>query len=130
MLPLGFTSSKRVSAISGLRKGADGLLGLASSYTYSSAASSRAGRIGDWPAATLAESTMNSRTRPICIILLSIVVVTVHVSRGDMSTSAFPPESPLPVGTWRVEFTNGVIEVCDICEFNGGYASVDEPLRR
>ena len=37
------------------------------------------------------------------------------------------PQDGLPVGKWKVEFTNGVIEVCDIG--NDGAASVEEPRR-
>jgi hypothetical protein len=39
-----------------------------------------------------------------------------------------PPEAALPVGRWKVEFANGVTEVCDIG--NGGESSVEEPRRR
>ena len=38
------------------------------------------------------------------------------------------PEAALPAGKWKVEFTNGVTEVCSIG--NGGEASVTEPQRR
>jgi formylglycine-generating enzyme required for sulfatase activity len=40
------------------------------------------------------------------------------------------PEAALPVGRWKVEFTNGVTEVCDIFDFDGGHVTVDEPRRR
>ena len=36
----------------------------------------------------------------------------------------------LPVGKWNVDFTNGVTEVCDVFNFDGGHATVDEPRRR
>jgi len=39
------------------------------------------------------------------------------------------PEAALPVGKWKVEFTNGVTEVCDILDFDGGQVTVDEPRR-
>src|SRR5262245_11329097 len=39
-----------------------------------------------------------------------------------------PPETSLPVGKWKVEFSNGVKEVCDVG--NGGESSVEEPQRR
>ncbi|MSR60654.1 MAG: hypothetical protein EXS05_23945 [Planctomycetaceae bacterium] len=39
-------------------------------------------------------------------------------------------EAALPVGKWNVEFTNGVTEVCDVFNFDGGgHATVDEPQR-
>jgi hypothetical protein len=38
------------------------------------------------------------------------------------------PEAALPVGKWKVEFANGVTEVCSIG--NGGEASVEEPQRK
>jgi hypothetical protein len=37
------------------------------------------------------------------------------------------PEASLPVGTWRVEYANGVTEVCDIQK--DGTATVVEPVR-
>ena len=37
-------------------------------------------------------------------------------------------ESALPVGKWKVEFANGVVEECRIG--NGGEAYVEEPRRR
>jgi hypothetical protein len=37
------------------------------------------------------------------------------------------PEVTLPVGSWRVEYANGVTEVCDIQK--DGTASVVEPVR-
>jgi len=40
------------------------------------------------------------------------------------------PEAALPVGKWNVEFTNGVTEVCDVFNFDGGQVTVDEPRRR
>jgi hypothetical protein len=46
------------------------------------------------------------------------------VSAKDSNSS----EAVLPVGTWRVEFSNGVIEECRIG--NGGESSVEEPRRR
>jgi hypothetical protein len=40
------------------------------------------------------------------------------------------PAARLPVGNWTVEFTNGVVQACDILEFDGGHIRVDEPGRR
>jgi hypothetical protein len=39
-------------------------------------------------------------------------------------------EAALPVGKWKVEFTNGVTEACDVFDFDGGQVTVDEPQRR
>ena len=36
----------------------------------------------------------------------------------------------MPVGTWNVEFTNGVQEVCDIFNFDGAQVTVDESRRK
>ena len=48
-------------------------------------------------------------------------------SRAFDSTS----EAALPVGIWKVEFTNGVVEECDIFKFDGnGHVFVAEPQRR
>lgn len=47
------------------------------------------------------------------------------------TVSETSPEAVLPVGKWNVEFTNGVIELCDIFKFDGqGHSTVDEPRRR
>jgi hypothetical protein len=41
------------------------------------------------------------------------------------------PSSSVPVGTWTISFTNGVVEVCDVFTIDGEHhALVDEPLRR
>jgi hypothetical protein len=68
-------------------------------------------------------------------ILTFVLVAALLVSQG--SCGDVPPKntsltaSPLPVGKWKVEFTNGVIEECDVFVFDGGgHATVDEPLRR
>jgi hypothetical protein len=37
------------------------------------------------------------------------------------------PDPQLPIGKWRVEFANGVIETCEIRQ--DGSSSVVEPLR-
>jgi hypothetical protein len=37
-------------------------------------------------------------------------------------------KAALPVGNWRIEFSNGVIESCGVGR--GGQATVDEPLRQ
>jgi hypothetical protein len=48
-------------------------------------------------------------------------------SRGPRPALQMSSEVSLPVGTWRVEFANGVTEVCDIQK--DGTASVVEPVR-
>lgn len=47
---------------------------------------------------------------------------------GDVWARHLPPEvDPMPAGKWRVEFTNGVVERCEIGK--DGAAKVREPLR-
>jgi hypothetical protein len=41
-----------------------------------------------------------------------------------------PAAPAFPVGIWKVDFTNGVVETCHIFEFDGGHAIVDEPRRK
>ncbi len=40
------------------------------------------------------------------------------------------PAADLPAGTWNVTFSNGVTEVCDLANSDGGMATVAEPQRR
>jgi hypothetical protein len=58
---------------------------------------------------------------------LIIVVALVISGMADAAPRLKTPDPTLPLGTWRVEFTNGVIEKCDISA--DGVASVVEPLR-
>jgi hypothetical protein len=52
--------------------------------------------------------------------------------RGDSPPTTFARQLPskveaIPAGKWRVEFTNGVIQTCEIA--SDGTANVREPLR-
>lgn len=61
---------------------------------------------------------------------LSLFVVAAVVVVGSSSNAApdGANDSPLPVGLWRIEFSNGVVESCDIRR--EGTATVSEPARR
>jgi len=72
--------------------------------------------------------------RLLFIMLVCASIVVAQDSRGDVSrltaTEAgptSPPEAALPIGKWKVEFTNGVTEVCNTG--NGGECTVEEPRR-
>ncbi|HEV3080952.1 MAG TPA: hypothetical protein VGY66_14275 [Gemmataceae bacterium] len=73
--------------------------------------------------------------RLLFIMLVCASIVVAQDSRGDVSrltaTEAGPnrpPEAAFPIGKWKVEFSNGVTEVCHIG--NGGECTVEEPGRR
>lgn len=73
-------------------------------------------------------------TRLLSCLLLAATMVVAQGSRGDMPQPAAeeagsdnPPQAGLPVGKWKVEFANGVIETCHVG--NGGEATVEEPRR-
>jgi len=70
------------------------------------------------------------RLLPIVLVGAAILVVlgSLADAPGKDARPGNAPEAAFPVGTWRVEFTNGVIEECRIG--NGGESSVEEPLRR
>jgi hypothetical protein len=70
--------------------------------------------------------------------LLIVLVCASLVVAQDTSREASRPTAPeagadsprkatLPVGKWKVEFSNGVAEVCQIG--NGGESTVEEPQR-
>jgi hypothetical protein len=71
-------------------------------------------------------------TRLLPFLLVCAAVLVAQDSRGDAPGNEDGTDSPfeaaLPVGKWNVEFTNGVIEACQIG--NGGEAAVEEPRRR
>lgn len=71
-------------------------------------------------------------TRP--LLFVSAIVVVALVSRVVSAKEAGPAISPAagpPVGEWKVEFANGVTELCDVFTFDGeGHATVEEPRRR
>src|SRR5262245_58257780 len=68
-------------------------------------------------------------TRLPAILLVGSVCLVAQGSRGNVpAKETRSNDAALPVGRWRVEFTNGVSEVCVIGR--GGVAIVDEPLRR
>ena len=58
---------------------------------------------------------------------LIIVVVVLVLGAANAAPRLRTPDPTLPLGTWRVEFTNGVIEKCEIAP--DGVTSVVEPLR-
>jgi len=61
--------------------------------------------------------------------LLAAVALLIAVGTWlDVPAKDPPRESALPVGKWKVEFANGVVEECRIG--NGGEAYVEEPRRR
>ena len=73
--------------------------------------------------------------RLLFIMLVCASIFVAQDSRGDVprppATEAGPnssPEAALPIGKWKVEFSNGVTEVCQIG--NGGESTVEEPRRR
>ncbi|HSQ55472.1 MAG TPA: hypothetical protein VLM40_06980 [Gemmata sp.] len=63
-------------------------------------------------------------------VLLGFFLVVVGTGRSSEPDPmpADPPDIGLPVGKWKVEFANGVKEVCHIG--NGGESTVEEPRRR
>jgi hypothetical protein len=70
-------------------------------------------------------------TRLLACLLFGAVMVVAQGARGDAPQPAAeeagsdsPPEAALPVGKWKVEFANGVIETCHAG--NGGEATVEE----
>src|SRR5262245_62483722 len=68
-------------------------------------------------------------TRLPAILLVGSVCLVAQGSRGNVpAKETRSNDAALAVGKWRVEFTNGVTEVCVIGR--GGVAIVDEPLRR
>jgi hypothetical protein len=68
------------------------------------------------------------------LFALLIISVTMMVAQGFQGNKPQPagygitPKARLPIGKWKVEFTNEVTETCTV--ENGGEASVDEPKRR
>jgi hypothetical protein len=68
-------------------------------------------------------------TRLLAVLLVGSVCLVVQGFHGNVpAKETRSNDAALPVGRWRVEFTNGVTEVCVIGR--GGVAIVDEPLRR
>jgi hypothetical protein len=55
------------------------------------------------------------------------IIQTIAARAAD---AAIKRELAAVKGKWNVEFTNGVTEVCDIFDFDGGHATVVEPRRR
>lgn len=68
--------------------------------------------------------------RLVAVAVVAAVLVMLPGSYADppRPADAKNPGVALPVGKWKVEFSNGVKEACDIG--NGGEASVVEPLRQ
>ena len=62
-------------------------------------------------------------SRPAAALVVSLAVAALSPAAPQLRT----PDPGLPIGKWRVEFTNGVIERCEIR--TDGTASVVEPLR-
>jgi hypothetical protein len=61
-------------------------------------------------------------------LFLGVALFAVQNSGADVPAPDNAPKGALPVGKWKVEFHNGVIEECNIG--NGGESSVEEPKRR
>ena len=69
-------------------------------------------------------------TRLPLFLLVCAASLVAQISRGNAPAKDNNlTEAILPVGTWNVEFKNGVTEVCDIFNFDGGHATVVEPRR-
>jgi formylglycine-generating enzyme required for sulfatase activity len=84
----------------------------------------RVGRGGSWFSdAAMCRSGFRDGNQP--VIRFSYIGFRLALVGPDNS-----PDAALPVGKWKVEFTNGVTEVCDIFDFGGGHVTVDEPRRR
>ena len=68
------------------------------------------------------------------LLFVGATVVVALVSRVVAAKEAGPTISPAagaPIGEWKVEFANGVTELCDVFTFDGeGHATVEEPQRR
>ena len=73
-------------------------------------------------------------TRLLTFLLVGAAIVVAQDScREAPAKEARPdtPETALPVGKWRVDFTNGVTELCDVFIFDDeGHVTVEEPRRR
>jgi hypothetical protein len=72
--------------------------------------------------------------RLLMLVLVCASLLVARDGRGDQDRPPAvgagpngPPEAALPVGRWKVEFANGVTEVCNVG--NGGESTVEE-LRR
>jgi hypothetical protein len=73
--------------------------------------------------------------RLLIILLVCASIVVAQDSRGDRPRPPAtetglgrPPQAALPIGKWKVEFANGVIEECHIGD--GGECTVEEPRRK
>jgi len=61
----------------------------------------------------------------------SLTVLAITLAMPLFATGKLPPQPAaleLPVGKWQIEFTNGVVETCEI--HPNGCAFEAEPLRR
>ena len=61
----------------------------------------------------------------------SLTVLAITLAMPLFATGKLPPQPAafeLPVGKWQIEFTNGVVETCEI--HPNGSAFEAEPLRR
>jgi len=64
-------------------------------------------------------------------ILVAAAFLLPRVCGGDVPEKGGDwTKAILPVGKWKVEFTNGVTENCEISNFGGGRATVEEPRRK
>jgi hypothetical protein len=64
-------------------------------------------------------------SRAVAVLLVALVVPAFAAPRRDGPAAAGP--DGVPVGKWRVEFANGVVETCT---FADGKVTEMEPLRR
>jgi hypothetical protein len=65
---------------------------------------------------------------PPVVLVCAALLAALGPCEGASAKDGGPPKAALPVGRWKVEFANGVTEVCAIG--NGGESSVEEPRRR
>ena len=72
--------------------------------------------------------------RLLSLLFVGATVIVALASCVVAAKETGPTDSPTagpPIGEWKVEFANGVTEVCDVFSFDGeGHATVEEPQRR
>ncbi len=61
------------------------------------------------------------------LLITSVLLATLGFTGGSSVREKTLVKPDLPVGKWRVEFANGVIETCEVN--HDGEASVTEPAR-
>lgn len=67
-------------------------------------------------------------SRSILFVIAVVFLAGPRSAPGEVWARQLPREvDPMPAGHWRIEFTNGVVERCEIA--TDGSAKVREPLR-